>query len=107
MPLSTVLDGWTGQVHTDVAIPDRQGKHKGGALADPTLGPDLPTVRLHDVLGDSQAQPGAFLALLAMVKTLVKLVKDPCNILCWDALASITHPYLHPVPARGATLQHS
>src|SRR5436309_1395957 len=106
MPRSTGLDGWTGQERTGVVMPDGQGKHKGGALADPALGPDLATVRLNNVAGDSQTQPCTFLALFAVIKTLVKLVKDPGDILCWDALPSVTYPYLHAVAARWVTLQH-
>jgi hypothetical protein len=62
-------------------------------------------VRLNDVSSDGQTQPGTLLALLAMVKALVELVKDPFDILCWDALPSVTDPYLHPASARPVTLQ--
>src|SRR5438034_3545542 len=70
-----------------LAMRDRQREHKGGARSKLVLGPNLATVCLYNVPGNGQPQSRALLALLSMVGTLIKLVKDSCQIFCWDALA--------------------
>src|SRR5262249_43501356 len=97
MPSSMLLHGYLWWVYIGGVVVERQREHERCPLAKLALCPQLATVPFHNVPGNSQPESGALVAVLSMIGTLVKLVEDPCHVLCWDALARIRDPYFHPV----------
>src|SRR5262245_60181637 len=73
---------------------DRQLHLKGRAFAERRFHPDAPTMHLHDLFGDGEAQARAALRLGVRAVHLVELFEDASLMLPRDAGACISYAHI-------------